>query len=1174
MRLQHEIGVLALNMHCHVEGDASMQFDGVFTLGEVSYDTRTVTDNSFGKATSRTTMTTQLALAKQPRSTSTSSSWRDDVSSLGGAESAKPESTITSDSDFDEDTTTTRIHFSGVTIVGREEELQHLQNAWNRILQGQSEVIMVSGMSGTGKSTLVESFRKQVTFESNGFFVAGKFDQLRNEPLSAVVEAFSDLCDLVAQECTFDQRKSIVEQLEIEHQVLINLLPSLHRIDPSTDTDGTSANREGDQSAAAFTSMSSSSGKDMFARFKLACQRFLRATSSPTHPVLLFLDDIQWADETSIQVIQSLVADTESRNVLIVCTYRSNFEDYSNNMVPLLEMVGQGASDSDGGNGDDRVGFDSPRLLRVSSLSLSDLDLTSLDRLLSALLTSGSQETESLSEIVLRRTNGNPYYIVQFIHALELSEMLWFSQDRGMWEWDLERIQADTTVSENVGELLISRIQNLPDEVQFVLKVASCLGHRFESSLLCRVFEGLPQEELEAGFITEPFKERTEMALVQACELGFVERVPQRVNVLAFTHDRVHQCLYDMIPVGNEAGGDNVRARLHLSIAKSLSRTTTTYRDALVCAVADQYNRAEALIRDHATAEVGAQSNLDAAKVAIAKSAIPVASEYVRQGVAILDKATNGEEGSSPWSRNYALALELYTTAAQVHFCSGDFDGCQSAVQEVERHARSHEDSLSARSTLAFALGGKGDLMEAVELLLALVREHGHNIPKKPGIRHVITEFIKTRRLLNGMTDEELLQQEPNEHDSRFFPLLGQAAEYASLAYKIKHLCISVFKVTQIAVTKRSATSPVFAAYGVVLSVMGNYDEAYRFGQLSMKLQEAQGDPRTLPRAYPLIYMFFNHWKHPLQDFLEPLRYSYEMGMATGEVEGGFMAIQTYVALAFHCGRPLDEVEAVHRLYCRQMCEFNHRSKALLALCYWQLCLNLMGMQGSSSSPHLLDGEAIRLREFEMEANSSGNILAQQSLTLTKLILSYLASDQLGLQGQIERLELPSKIGSHFLIYCGSFHFCLCLLEVCRHRPRSRYRRMIRGLYRLLQNNVKKGNRNCEPLANLVNAEIVSQRRPKKVGLVKTLYDAAILDCSSQELLHVEAIAHERAAKYLFEQQRFEEARPYMVTCLGLFEEWGATIKVEQLVARYPTVFLKDTGNRHPMNVATPPSSD
>ena len=754
----------------------------------------------------------------------------DGVSSLGGANSTRtPDDTDSLNTHhyrrrYLDDRH--RLDIASLGLVGRQQELGELNSALERIAQpdGPSELCMVSGISGTGKSSLVNALRRPVTLQKNGFYVSGKFDQLRNDPFSAIVEAFSDLCDLVVQELTEDQRVQILDVLDKEYTILVKLLPNLRRLrsmsrsnsDEKDDEDDeeeerneagvgvprnrnarTTDQRDNDDSPdnhndavdATVTpttpsapppentslvadddsdgdlvesAVAANNGKDVFARFKFACRRFMQAVSSVTaaqHPVLLFLDDLQWADEGSAEVIRSLLTDRDSRNVLYVCSYRSECIDELS--VPMRSLI-DGVANATGGDSfstnSNSIDAESSiakssgmtsRLLPSTEIRLSNFDLEGLNTVLSHLLDLIPAKTNGLADLVLQRTHGNPYFVIQFLRYLESAKLLYFSRDSSIWAWNEEEILSRTSVSDNVVEVLRLRIEQLPECALSILQLAACIGFKFERAVLWTI-HGEDTDDPNA------FNDGLEIAQT----MGLIETNSQRSNDLwSFSHDRVHRYMYDMIPDVN-----NERLVMHMKIARRLqtmqeTTSSAVARDNMTYAIADQLNRAKTIFvgSDHIRA---AQANLAAARVAVSKSAIPSAARYIHHG-------TTGIEGvRSAWSSHYRLALDLYTLAAQVHYCAGQFDASKASVDTVVLYAKTFEDGLVAQITLVNAYGTKGDVREAVLLAFQLSRKLGYKLPKKPNLFHVIFEFAKTKRVLKKMTDEDLLNQKSNKKDN------------------------------------------------------------------------------------------------------------------------------------------------------------------------------------------------------------------------------------------------------------------------------------------------------------------------------------------------------------------------------------------------------------------------
>lgn len=1028
-----------------------------------------------------------------------------------------------------------RLAFENINLLGRTKQLSGFLQALQRIRWGGTEFIAVSGDSGTGKSSLVEALREPVTMHANGFFVKGKFDLLRNEPFSAFVEAFSDLTDLVAQEHDDKALAAIAQDLEGEQHLLGNLIPNLSRVTHPSNNDR--HNHHGTTISSSSSSLSELSaspsslnevveaisgpnGKDVFARFKQACRKFLQATSTSQHPVLLFLDDLQWADEASIHVLMSLLTDPSSKHVLIVCTYRDN-------KTARSETTMQQFKDLISNRLDERHRF----IVPCTNYILQDFELANVVDMVSLLLNLESSRTTPLCELILRRTNGNPYFVVQFLKLLEAQELLRFSDEIYSWVWDLTEILANTQICDNVADLLSTRVNALNEHVQSILKMAATLGFKFERSILGRVVR----------IVTPAFQDRVNATLASAESMGFIESSHHDENnnsILAFSHDGVYQCLFSL--VADEPSW-------HLRIAQALSEISETMEkpDACVFMIANQLLRAKPALENPLEKVLTARASLKAANLAMSKSAIPLAAKYVDFGIEVLD-------AEAAWRDHYELALELYTTAIQLQYCRGRYDDCRHSVEQVRKHARTFRDSLAAETTLMSALGANGELNQAIDVSFSLARRLGMKLPKNPSMRHSIMEIIRTKKMLKGKTDSDLLQLPEDDQDDNTagFRLLGQAAEYASLAGRIPHLCLAVLCLVQTAVENGSVVPPIYSSYGILVSVMGNISEAYRFGNLATQLQAKVGDRSMEGATAAMVHAFLYHWKNPLQDSLPPLLHAFGTAVDVGEIDAAFTVASTYSLAALHCGLDLVELENSLKNYCRQMSDFEHRRQALLSLPCWQLCLNLLG--NAHQSPCVLTGDAMNQDQIAEEATKSGHLLAHCNLNLCKIMACYFFDSIEPLDALLVAQEKEPSIGSHFSLYVTRFYVGLAYVALL-HQSQKNTRRFRRGARRCLNRLtkwVKVGCNNCKPLASLVHAELTSSTSSYVCSSstndkLENLYRTAIEDARQCGFQHVEALANERAGRALMRSGHLELATPYLVASRQLYQTWGAAAKAE-----------------------------
>ena len=344
------------------------------------------------------------------------------------------------------------------SLYGRDKELALLESAYTRICgNGASEAVFVHGVSGTGKSSLVATLRNPTQIrDEESRFVYGKYDLLcQDEPFSAIVSAFTDICDLILQSDELDEMKDLLnEALGDDRNLMTSLIPNLSMLVSDGD----------DQSAANSEYNSPNSVQDL-TRLRLVCRAFLRAVAMEKHPLIVVIDDIQWADAASVDVIKGLLTDIRSKNILIILAFRSIEVENDSCMQPLLQL--QNAS------------LTGEKCIAITEIHLDNLKIEAINMIVSQMIQSDDEATLPLSELVLLKTHGNAFFVLQYLYMLESQGLLTFSSERLQWEWDIAKIRSETMISDNVSELVWSKIQRLNKDLQATLKVAACLGCSF-----------------------------------------------------------------------------------------------------------------------------------------------------------------------------------------------------------------------------------------------------------------------------------------------------------------------------------------------------------------------------------------------------------------------------------------------------------------------------------------------------------------------------------------------------------------------------------------------------------------------------------------------------------------------------------------------------------------------
>src|SRR3984957_18787735 len=425
-------------------------------------------------------------------------------------------------------------------LYGREREIETLLTAFNRVLaRGTPEVVLVSGYSGVGKSSVVNELHK-VLVPPRGLFAAGKFDQYKRDiPYTTLAQAFQTLVRqiLVKSETELDQwRNALRAAVEPNGQLIVNLIPELEFI-------------IGKQ-----PSVPDLPAQDAQNRFQMVFRRFLGVFSRPEHPLALFLDDLQWLDTATLDFLEHLVTHSDVRHLLLIGAYRDNEVSPSHPLRGTLEAIRKAG-------------------VRVQDILLAPLGINDVGRLLADALRSAPERTRPLAQLVQKKTGGNPFFAIQFFTALADERLLAFDPVARVWQWDMDRIHA-RNYTDNVVDLVAAKLKRFSPVAQEVLKYFACLGNVAWISTLALV-HGETEEQVDA-------------ALWEAVQAGLVFR---QDDICTFLHDRIQQAAYSLIPEQHRAG-------VHLRIGRSLLASLTANQlDEQLFDVANQLNRGAALLK-------------------------------------------------------------------------------------------------------------------------------------------------------------------------------------------------------------------------------------------------------------------------------------------------------------------------------------------------------------------------------------------------------------------------------------------------------------------------------------------------------------------------------------------------------------------------------------------------
>jgi predicted ATPase/GAF domain-containing protein/tRNA A-37 threonylcarbamoyl transferase component Bud32 len=991
-------------------------------------------------------------------------------------------------------------------VIGKEEEQSKIQNPKSKI-----KIILISGYSGMGKSALVKEIYQPIT-QRRGYFIAGKFDQYQRDiPYYAVIQALRELVKQLLTE-TEDRVKTWQDKIQrvlgANGRVIVEVIPELELIIGQPPP------------------IPELSGQEAQNRFNLVFQNFIGAIAHPEHPLVIFIDDLQWADLASLKLMQLLVSASEIRSLFLIGAYRDNEVSAIHPLILALEEIKKAG-------------------VAIESISLSPLTLKNTNELLSDALHSSPEITRSLAELVHIKTGGNPFFLREFLECLADKNLIKFDLKTRKWLWYVEQIE-QLNFTDNVVELMSKKIQKLSLSTQEVLKLAACMGNQFELHNLAIVLEEslqstalLLREAMQEDLIL-PLSDRHKFVeLIGAAELSRLTTNNQSSNLVnyKFVHDRIQQAAYALIP-------EKEKATLHLKIGRLLwQNTSSEEREEKIFDIVNQMNFSVDDIGSESEREGLAQLNLIAGNKAIRSAAYESASKYLQVGLALLTK--------NSWNNCYHLTLNLFNSAAEAAYLTGDFVRMNNLIEVVLQEAATLLDRVKVYEIKIRACIAKNHLLEAANTGLRLLKLWGINFPEKPNQLNILLALIKIRWILAGKPPTTLIDLptmvDPHKISAMKILALITPAVYSTLP---KLLPLLILKQVNLSIKYGNTTSSAYAyaAYGVVLcAVVGDVDTGYQFGQLALKMLSELQEIKA--RVLLAINGFIRHRKEHLNQIFQPLLEAYQIGLDTGEWDSAAICLTFCCSTYLMLGRDLRSLDREIVGYINKVTQLQQLTYLTYLQLDRQFVLNLMG---SSEIPWQLKGEAYDEEAMSRRSPEPDNKSTTFHYNFNRALLCYLF-------GQYDRAIASAELAKKYptLGISGvailSFYDSLARLAI--------YRDVERGKQKIIISRVQANQKNLQKWAHhapmnflhkfyLVEAE--KYRVLEKYAAAIDLYDRAIDLAQANEFLNEESLANELAAKFYLARGNNRVAEAYMRQARYGYLKWGAIAKVKDLDNKYP----------------------
>ncbi|MBP0596214.1 AAA family ATPase, partial [Paraburkholderia sp. LEh10] len=983
-------------------------------------------------------------------------------------------------------------------LYGREREVATLVATFDRIVgSGPPELVLVSGYSGIGKSSVVNELHKMLV-PPRGLFASGKFDQYKRDiPYSTLVQAFRGLVrPLLGKPDTelASWRDALLEALEPNARLMTDLIPELKLIigepPPVPTLEPQQAQR----------------------RFMLVFRRFISVFARAEHPLALFLDDLQWLDAATLDLLEDLLTHADLRHLMLVGAYRDNEIDAAHPLMVKLQAIRNAG-------------------LKINEITLAPLARAHIRQLIAEALHCEPARIAPLAQLVHDRTGGNPFFVIQFLHALAEEDLLTFDHDAGQWCWDPDRIHAKGYTDNDVN-LMVGKLSRLPAEALQALQQLACLGNIAELPTLALVL-GTSQEEVHG-------------VLWPAVRHEFVERL---AGAYRFVHDRIQEAAYSLIPPER-------RSEVHLQVGRLLAaHTPPEKQEEAIFDIVNHLNRGAALIASQDEREQLAELNLIAGQRAKASAAYASALTYLAAGAALLPE--------DAWERRNELSFALELQRAESEFATGALMEAEARLAALSTRAGTTVQRVAVACLRVDLYMTTDQNDRAVAVGLDSLRHLGIDWPPHPTEEQARREYERIWSQLGSRTIEELhelpLMSDPDALAT--VELLIRVAVPAYFRTTLQLFSLAVCRAVNLSL-EHGHSDASCVAYELFAMLAGpyfdNYDAGFRFARLGYELPEKPELKRFRARTLQ-TFGFISAWTRHVRTGRDLLLRAFEIANRIGDLTyAGYACAQLNTNLLL-AGDPLDEAqsEAERSLQFANKLGFG----VIVAWITGQLGL-IRTLRGLTTEFGSFDDG--RFNELEFERNLSSHpalAVVECWYWIRKLQARFLAGDYTAAADASSRAQ-PLVKASPSVLETAEYHFYGALTQAAcwdmeTAMSRQQHFEALPAHHRQLQVWAKNCPDNFENRAALVGAEVA--RIEGRALDAMDLYEQAIRSARANGFVHNEALANELAARFYAARGFQTTSRAYLKEARYCYIRWGADGKVRQLDKIYPYLRTEET---------------
>ncbi|MEI6445630.1 MAG: AAA family ATPase [Nostocales cyanobacterium ELA583] len=988
-------------------------------------------------------------------------------------------------------------------LYGRQVEVETLLTAFQRVCANTKEMILVAGYSGIGKTAVVNEVHKPIV-KARGYFIKGKFDQFqRNIPFFAFIQAFTDLIDQILTESDTQLQAwetKILAALGENAQVIIAVIPELEKI-------------IGKQPPV--PELSSSATENLF---NSLFAKFIQIFTTQEHPLVMFLDDLQWADLASLKLMQLLMTTTDTSYLLLIGAYRDNEVSTTHPLMLTLEKIRKAES-------------------IVNTITLCPLNQFDLNQLILDTLHCPHTVALPFTELVYLKTQGNPFFSNQFIRTLYEDSLITFNFHCSYWQCDISKIQA-LTITDNVVEFMALQLQKLPESTQSLLKLAACIGNQFDLSTLAKINEKSQSETaadlwkaLPKEFIipTTKIYKFFQSEAIDNEELCAIHNYQEQRFIYRFLHDRVQQAAYSLIP-------EHEKKSTHLKIGQLLLNNTPQVEiEEHIFEIVNQFNIGAELITNQLEKYALAELNLIAGYKAKSATAYDAACKYLKMGLTLLS--------ADNWQNQYNLTLNLYVEAAEIAYLNIDHDQAITYIEIVKENATNILDKIKVYKTQMLIC----DQMQVnVNTGIELIEILGVSLQKVPPANINIEDLIH----LPKMTDP---------HKLAAMDILLSLIVPTSFFDQELQLSV-IFTIIYLSIhygnSAESAYGYVYYAY-LLCNSLSDINTGYSYGKLALNLSDKFENINIRCKVKSTWYAHIGYWQEHFRKSILPLQENIQDSLAIGELKNAGGCCFYHILMLLFSGNNLIDISEYLDQYITLMISQNQWWMTESLTAWKQMIFNIINVNNEQDS---FNNDFIN-EEFLVLLFNRKNNNSLFGFYLTKTIQYYLFKQHKNaIDNAILCQQYITSVVGITLTNQYNFYHSLALLAAYPHQSKNEqleYIKQVTVNQEKMRNWAINAPMNYQHKYDLVEAE--KARVLGEILLAMEYYDQAIQSANQYEYVHEEALAYELAAEFYLSLGRNQFALLYITKAYYSYLRWGAKAKLDHLEKSYPQLLTAIT---------------